>query len=120
MNVTTKRIARAWRYREQLREILDRKQINVVSEMLEQWCANVMRSKVDPMKDVSRMIHSHFAASSPGPRRVRPTASWKPSKDSFQAAKREARGYTNLTIMRTVLFLIAGKLDFLKINPHVA
>ena len=34
-NVTTKRTARAWLYREQLREILDRKQINVVSEMLE-------------------------------------------------------------------------------------
>ncbi|MEX3606736.1 MAG: transposase [Burkholderia sp.] len=40
-------------------EILNRKQINVVSEMLEQWCTNIMRSKVDPMKDVARMIRSH-------------------------------------------------------------
>jgi transposase len=31
---TTKRTARAWLYREQLRDILDRKQINVVSAML--------------------------------------------------------------------------------------
>ncbi|MEX3606580.1 MAG: transposase, partial [Burkholderia sp.] len=60
VNVTTKRTARAWRYREQLRESLDRKQINVVSEMLEHWRTNVMRSKVDPMKDVARMIRSHF------------------------------------------------------------
>ena len=50
MQVTTKRTARAWLYREQLREILDRKQINVVSTMLKRWCANVMRSKVEPMK----------------------------------------------------------------------
>ena len=39
---TTSRTARAWLYREQLREILERKQINVVSEMLQQWCTNVM------------------------------------------------------------------------------
>jgi transposase len=49
---TTKRTARAWLYREQLRDILDRKQINIVSAMLTQWCTNVMRSKVEPMKKV--------------------------------------------------------------------
>ena len=42
---TTKRTARAWLYREQLREILDRKQINVVSAMLKRWCANVRRTR---------------------------------------------------------------------------
>ena len=50
---TTKRTARAWLYREQLREILDRKQINVVSAMLKRWCANVRRSKVEAMKKVA-------------------------------------------------------------------
>jgi hypothetical protein len=38
----------------------------------------------------------------------------------FQADKRRARGYTRFAIMRTVLFLIAGKLDFTPINPHAA
>ncbi len=42
--LATKRTARAWTYREQLRAILDRKQINVVCTMLAQWCTNVMRS----------------------------------------------------------------------------
>jgi len=36
----------------------------------------------------------------------------------FQAAKRKARGFVRFTTMRTVLFLIAGKLDFTKLNPH--
>jgi transposase len=36
----------------------------------------------------------------------------------FQAAKRKARGFVRFETMRTVLFLIAGKLDFEKINPH--
>jgi transposase len=34
---TAKRTARAWLYREQLRNILVRKQINIVSAMLAQW-----------------------------------------------------------------------------------
>jgi transposase len=36
----------------------------------------------------------------------------------FQAAKRKARGYTNFSTIRTVVFLIAGKLDFSAINPY--
>jgi transposase len=38
----------------------------------------------------------------------------------FQAAKRKARGYTRFATMRTVTFLIAGKLDLTRINPHAA
>jgi len=36
----------------------------------------------------------------------------------FQAAKRRARGYTRLSTIKTVIFLIAGKLDFHAVNPH--
>ena len=67
---TTKRTARAWLYR----DILDRKQINVVSTMLGQWCTNIMHSKVEPMTEV--------AAS--GPRHARPPASSKPPTDCFK------------------------------------
>jgi len=38
----------------------------------------------------------------------------------FQAAKPKARGYTRFETMRTVLYLIAGRLDFSTINPHAA
>jgi transposase len=47
---TSKRTARAWLYREHLREILERKQINVVSGLLKQWCTNVLRSKSLPSR----------------------------------------------------------------------
>jgi len=116
----SKRTARAWLYREHLRAILDRKQINVVSAMLRQWCINVMRSRVAPMKDVARMIRKHFDG----------IVAWTQTRQTkgfiealnglFQAAKRKARGYTRLATMRTVIFLIAGRLDFTPINPHVA
>jgi transposase len=38
----------------------------------------------------------------------------------FQSAKRRARGFFRLSTIRTVIFLIAGKLDFRTINPHAA
>ncbi len=119
-NVTTKRTARAWLYREQLRDILDRKQINVVSAMLEQWCKNVMRSKVEPMKDVARMIRKHFDGIVAWTQTRQTNGFLEAINGLFQAAKRKARGYASFKTMRTVIFLIAGKLDFSSINPHTA
>lgn len=117
---TTKRTARAWLYREQLRNILDRKQINVVSTMLAQWCTNVMRSKVEPMKDVAAMIRNHFDGIVAWARSRQTSGFIEAINGLFQAAKRKARGYTRFQTMKTVLFLIAGKLNFSPINPHAA
>jgi transposase len=118
--MTTKRTARAWHYREQLREILTRKQPNVVRGLLNRWCRNVLGSKVEPMKDVARMIREHFDG----------VLAWVYSRQTngfleainglFQAAKRKARGYVTFRTIRMVIFLIAGKLDFSTINPYVA
>ena len=115
---TTKRTARAWLYREQLRDILDRKQINVVSTMLAQWCTNVMRSKVVPMKDVAAMIRKHFNGIVAWTQTRQTNGFIEAVNGLFQAAKRKARGYTRFQTKRTVLFLIAGKLNFAAINPH--
>jgi len=118
--VATKRTARAWLYREHLRDIIDRKQINVVSAMLNQWCTNVLRSRVEPMKEVARMIRKHFDGIVAWTQTRQTNGYIEALNGLFQAAKRKARGYTRFTTMRTVLFLIAGKLDFTPINPHAA
>jgi hypothetical protein len=44
-----------WLYREQLRDILDRKQINVVSAILEQWCTNVLAHSPAPPAQCCRV-----------------------------------------------------------------
>ena len=115
---TSKRTARAWLYREQLREILERKQIHVVSTMLAQWCSNVMRSKVEPMKEVAKMIRSHFDGIVAWAQTRQTNGFIEAINGLFQAAKRKARGFVRFSTMRTVLFLIAGKLDFTKFNTH--
>jgi len=115
---TTKRTARAWLHREQLRDILERKQINVVSAMLRQWCTNVMRSKVEPMKDVARLIRRHFDGIVAWTQTRQTNGFIEAINGLFQAAKRKARGYARFEAMRTVLFLIAGKLNFARFNEH--
>jgi transposase len=69
-----------------------------------------MRSKVEPMKEVARLIRRHFEG----------IVAWEAINGLFQAAKRKARGYTRFTTMRTVLFLVAGKLDLSAFNPHAS
>jgi transposase len=89
---TSKRTARAWLYREQLRDILERKQINILSAMLAQWCTNVMRSKVEPMKDVARMIRNHFDGIVAWTQTRQTNGFIEAINGLFQAAKRKARG----------------------------
>ena len=117
--MTSSRTARAWHYREQLREILTRLQPNVVRGLLHRWCRNVLSSKVEPMRTVARMIREHFDG----------VMAWVYSRQTngfleavnglFQAAKRKARGFRSFRTIRTVIFLIAGKLDFSTVNPCV-
>ncbi|MBK9237748.1 MAG: ISL3 family transposase [Rhodoferax sp.] len=116
--MSVKRTARAWVYKEQLREILDRKQINVVRAMLERWCTCVMRSKVKPMKDVAKMIRSHLEGIVAWAQTRQTNGFLEAINGLFQAAKRRARGFTRIDTIKTVIFLIAGNLDFRAINPH--
>ena len=118
--MTTVRTARAWVYKEQLREILDRKQINVVRDMLRHWCTCVMRSKVEPMKEVAALVRRHLEGIVAWAQTRQTNGFLEALNGLFQAAKRRARGFTSFDTIRTVIFLIAGKLDFRVINPHAA
>jgi len=110
--------ARAWAYKERLRLAMEHKQVNVLRGLLQHWCTCVMRSKIDAMKEVAALIRIHLEG----------IVSWAQTRQTngfleainglFQAAKRRARGYGRFDTIKTVIFLIAGKLDFKAINPH--
>lgn len=116
--IATKRTARAWLYKEELREILQRKQVNVVRAMLLRWCTCVMRSKVEPMKAVAKMIRAHLEGIVAWAQTRQTNGFLEAINGLFQASKRRARGFTRFETIKTVIFLIAGKLDFHAINPH--
>ena len=110
--------ARAWIYKEQLRDLLDKKQINVMRDSLLHWCVCVMRSKVEPMKEVARLVRRHLEGIVAWAQTRQTNGFLEAINGLFQAAKRRARGFTRLSTIKTVIFLIAGKLDFQAINPH--
>jgi transposase len=116
--MTTVRTARAWVYKERLREILERKQINVVRAMLQHWCSCVMRSKVEPMKEVAALVRHHLEGIVAWAQTRQTNGFLEALNGLFQAAKRRARGFKRMSTIRTVIFLIAGKLNFRVINPH--
>jgi transposase len=116
--MTTVRTARAWVYKEQLREILERRQINVVRAMLQHWCTCVMRSKVEPMKEVAALVRRHLEGIVAWAQTRQTNGFLEALNGLFQAAKRRARGFTRFATIKTVIFLIAGKLNFQAVNPH--
>jgi len=89
-------------------------------EMLRQWCTNVMRSKVAPMKAVARMIRNHLEGIVRWARTRMTNGFLEALNGLFQAAKRKARGYRRLSTIRAVIFLLVGDLDFRKLNAHAA
>ncbi len=114
------RRSRAWVFKEQLREILDRKQINVMRTMLGRWCASVMRSKVEPMKEVAALMRRHLEGIVAWVQTCQTNGFLEALNGRFQAAKHYARGFGRFATIRTVLFLIAGNLDFAALNPHAS
>ena len=99
---------------------MERKQVNVVRAMLTQWATNVMRSKVEPMKVVAKMVRAHLDGIVAWTQTRQTNGFLEAINGLFQAAKRKARGYGNFSTIRAVVFLLAAKLDFSTFNPHAA
>lgn len=78
----------------------------------------LMRSKIEAMKEVAAMIRTHLEGIVAWARTGQTNGFLEAINGQFQAAKRRARGYGRFDTIKTVIFLIAGKLDFKAINPH--
>jgi len=72
------------------------------------------------MKKVAALIRNHLDGILAWSRTRQNNGFIEAINGLFQAAKRKARGYTQFKTIRTVIFLIVGKLDFTPINLHLA
>jgi transposase len=72
------------------------------------------------MKNVATMVRRHFEGIVAWAQTRRTNGFLEAINGLFQAAKRRARGFVKLYTIKTVLFLIEGKLNFQTINPHAA
>jgi transposase len=83
-------------------------------------CPAPKLAKVEPMKKVAAMIRNHFDGILAWVHTRQTNGFLEAINGLFQAAKRRARGYRSFRTIRVVIFLIAGKLDFSKLNPCVS
>ncbi len=76
---------------------------------LAQWCTNVIGSKVEPLKEVARLIRNHFQRIVVGAQTRQTNGVLEALNGLFQAATRNACGYGQFCTIRTVIFPIAEK-----------
>ncbi|GAB4303094.1 MAG: hypothetical protein Kow0096_25010 [Thiohalomonadaceae bacterium] len=89
-------------------------------ELLTPWATGVMRSKVEPMKDVARLIRNHMEGSVAWALTRQTNGCLEALNGLFQAARRKTRGYGRFSTFCPEFFLIAGKLAFSPCNPQAA
>jgi transposase len=87
-------------------------------QLLRKWYFWATHSRIEPIKEAAYTIQRHWAG----------IVNWIDYKISngilegfnsiFQAAKNKARGYQRADTIKAVIYLLTGKLDFSKINPH--
>ena len=89
----TMRAARAWLYKERLREILGRQQIDVVRDMFWHWCTCVLRTKVEPMKEVAALPRRYRAKGPIGQSANRPQGHRATRSSSRPGRTRQTNGF---------------------------
>ncbi len=66
----------------------------------------------EPMKEVADLVRHQLEGSVAWAQTRQTNGFLETLNELFQAAKRRARGFTRMSTIRTVIFLVAGKLDF--------
>ena len=89
--------ARTWIFKGQLRDLLDRKQINVMRDSLLHWCVCVMRHKVKPIKEVAGLVRRHLEGIVARAQTPQTNGFLEAINGLFPAAKRRARGFSRLS-----------------------
>jgi transposase len=81
-------------------------------EYLKEFCSWAMRSRLEPFKDVVKTIRNHWSGIVNYHQSKMTTGFMEGINSLIQAAKRKARGYANDENLITMIYLIAGKLEF--------
>jgi transposase len=86
--------------------------------LLNQWYYWATHSRLPQMVKAAKTIRRHWqGVLSWASQRIR-YGILEGFNSIFQAAKSKARGYKKFETIRTIIYLLTGKLDFSKINPY--
>jgi transposase len=109
---------KALNIREAFQQIYQAPTAEMFDKLLRKWYFWATHSRITPIKEAAYTIQRHWDG----------IVNWFDYKISngilegfnsiFQAAKAKARGYRRYDTIKAIIYLLTGKLDFSKINPH--
>ena len=109
---------KALNIREAFQQIYQAPTSEMFDKLLRKWYFWATHSRITPIKEAAYTIQRHWEG----------IVNWFDYKISngilegfnsiFQAAKAKARGYRRYDTIKAIIYLLTGKLDFSKINPH--
>jgi len=109
---------KALNIREAFQQIYQAPTSGMFDKLLRKWYFWATHSRITPIKEAAYTIQRHWEG----------IVNWFDYKISngilegfnsiFQAAKAKARGYRRYDTIKAIIYLLTGKLDFSKINPH--
>ncbi len=109
---------KALNIREAFQQIYQAPTPEIFDKLLRKWYFWATHSRIEPIKEAAYTIQRHWDG----------IVNWIDYKISngilegfnsiFQAAKAKARGYRRTDTIKAIIYLLTGKLDFSKINPH--
>jgi transposase len=109
---------KALNIREAFQQIYDASSVEIFDKLLRKWYFWATHSRIKPIIEAAYTIQRHWYG----------VVNWIFYKISngilegfnsiFQAAKAKARGYKRTDIIKAIIYLLTGKLDFNKINPY--
>jgi transposase len=88
--------------------------------LLNKWYFWATHSRLEPMKEAAYTIKRHWYGILNYVFFKIDNGILEGFNSIFQAAKAKARGYKSTTTIKTVIYILTGKLDFAKINPACA
>lgn len=117
MNLKT---MKAYHMKEAFQQIYNAANPEDFLKLLKKWYYWATHSRLEPFKEVAYTIKRHWYG-------VQNWAFFKIDNgilegfnSIFQAAKAKARGYKSTATIKTVIYILTGKLDFAKVNPAYA
>ena len=118
LRISNLKSARAWRMKEALREIVAEKPCAQITEMKLDTLMNwLSRSRLEPMVRLGQTINRYYTGIVRAISQRRTNAYAESLNAIIQAAKTRARGFRTSENFIMMIYLIAGKLQYLPANP---
>lgn len=115
---TTLKTARAWRLKEYLMTALTTwRSRRYVAAAIRRWYSKAIRSRLEPVKKVARMVQSHLSGILNAVWHQRSNGPAESINARIQKLKRKANGYRNREAFKRAILFHLGKLDLYPTLP---